>query len=111
MARKGEIIEPEYVGELPPKRKRERWYGQLSPLLERKRGWYLIRVMESPEQAWSAQANLSSRQIKIPDPRGNWIFASRDSSVYALYGGPELPTPPRRRPKRKIVRKRKEVEA
>lgn len=107
MARKGEIIEPEYVGELPPKARIEKWYGQLTPLLKQKRGWYLIREMETLEQAWSAQANLSSRQIKIPDPRGNWIFASRDKCVYALYGGPALPTPPRR--KRKIVRKRKEV--
>ena len=110
--RKTEVIdEPEFVGNLPSRKDRGIWYRSLIPLLKAKRGWYLIRELDTIEQAWSAQGNLSQRMIKIPDPRGNWRFASRDRRVYALYEGPALPTPPPRKRKPRVTRKRKEAQA
>lgn len=105
--------EAQFVGDLPRKGAfRSNWYKLLEPLLTKQRGWYLVKVLETPEQAWGAQANLTSRMIKIPDPTGNWRFSSRGSNVYAHYDGPAIPAPPRiTRASAKRRRKRREETA
>ena len=89
--------EPEFVGdELPPRGSfGGSWLMRLTPLLNAQRGWYLIRTCDTQEQAMAAQGNLTSRMIKIPDPTGNWRFASRGPNVYAYYEGPAIPAAPR----------------
>lgn len=89
-----------FVGpEKPPKYGDESWGVRLAPLINHPGEWAAVRVYERPEQAQSAQGNLTKRHdlgLQIPMGDGDWEFASRDCTLYAIYRGA----------KKRVVRKK-----
>lgn len=75
---------------LPMKGNATDWWSRLKFLtLAKNRGrWALVRTMETPEQAYHAQDNLSRRKVSFPNPDDDWSFAARGTEVYAIYRGP-----------------------
>lgn len=81
------------------------WLMLLTPLLKHKSRWAMVRAFDTPDQAQSAQSNLSTRAIQIPAPTHDWSFAARGCELFAEYRGekPKMTRPPRAKAKRKRV--------
>jgi hypothetical protein len=81
----------EFVDELPHKGgPGTNWGILLQPLVQNAGQWASIKVFDTPEQAQDAQKNLMKRErlgINIPMGGGDWGFASRGCTLYAIFRG------------------------
>jgi hypothetical protein len=87
-----EVDQVVFIGEeLPPKSGGGiSWGIRLQPLVDNPGQWAEVAVLDTPEQANNAQSNLSKREklgINIPMSSGDWGFAARDCTLYAVYRG------------------------
>lgn len=89
--RRIESQEVTFVGELPQKGGPGiTWAIRLAPLVNTPGEWAEVAVFDSPEQANNAQSNLAGRArngVRIPMEEGEWEFAARDCSLFAIFRG------------------------
>ena len=82
--------EVEFVDEIPIKAGGGTRWAQILVPLTRSGGIgrpALVKTCATPEQAQDAQGNLSKRNVRIPQPDGDWSFYSRGCEVYAIFRG------------------------
>jgi|307.fasta_scaffold00339_17 hypothetical protein len=84
---KRKTADVEFVDDLPLKPKHIPWKDRLEPVYRNPGYWARINTADTPEKAMSQQGNLTSRKVSIPDPEGDWDFASRGCEVFAKYNG------------------------
>jgi hypothetical protein len=77
----------EFVDELPPPGRSQRWANRLLPLLDRPGVWAMVHTAKNPREANKVQSNLHARQVFIPEPDHVWQFAARGCEVFAVYRG------------------------
>jgi hypothetical protein len=74
----------------PPKHGVDSWGYRLQPLTDNPGIWAEVKVFDTPQQAYDAQSNLTKRDklgLAIPMSKGDWEFASRGCSLFAVYRG------------------------
>jgi hypothetical protein len=93
MPRTRKKVDPvRFIGADPPPKRGSgiSWGERLQPLVKRPGVWAEVAVLDSPEQAQNAQSNLTRREtlgINIPMSGGDWGFAARDCTLYAVFRG------------------------
>jgi hypothetical protein len=66
------------------------WGIVLQPLVDNPGQWAKVRTFDTPNQAMDAQSNLTKRHrlgLNVPMMDGDWSFASRGTTLYAIYRG------------------------
>lgn len=85
----------EFVDEVPPVARGQKWTALLLPLSKNPGRPAMIHEASTPEMANSTRGNLVSRAVKIPYPDHEWSFYARGCEVFAIYKG--KPSPIRKR--------------
>ncbi len=86
--KEGKAKNVEAVDLLPNKSGGIPWIERCMAPYKNRNRWYRVHIAKTPEQALNAQSNLTQRHVNVPDPDGEWTFASRGCEVFAKYLGP-----------------------